>query len=183
MSSENKGQVEPFRRIITTHNQDDTDGSSVTIHDDLINLKPVLDGNAHMSPLYSSSGLPSINPHVISAQDIIGRMDEVKGVALPGGTNGQVTDVEPNFLIKMHRTSSIDYNIMIKGSAYLIVPDGKGGETKTLVKAGELVVQTGTVHAWEAGPEGARWVTVVIAALPVEIDCKDGTTLDDVDFK
>lgn len=60
-----------------------------------------------------------------------------------------------------------------------MVPDGKGGERRTLVKAGELVIQTGTLHAWEAGSDGAKWVTVVVAALPVEAE---GKMLEDVDF-
>ncbi|WWC60751.1 uncharacterized protein I303_103327 [Kwoniella dejecticola CBS 10117] len=179
MSSNNGRSVAPLRRIVTTHTASDTDGSGVTVHDDRVPLRPVLDGHAHITPLYSASGVPATNPHVISAEHITQAMANVPGVVFPGGTNGQVTDVAPNFKIGMHRTSSIDYNIIIAGSATLIVPDGKGGETRTVVKAGELVVQTGTIHAWEAGPEGARWITVVIAALPVE---KDGKKLEDVDF-
>ncbi|WVQ69744.1 uncharacterized protein L199_007964 [Kwoniella botswanensis] len=179
MAQENTRQVLPFRRIVTTHSPDDIDGSSVTLHDDQIPLRPVLEGNAHISPLYSSSGVPSHNPHVISAEHIAQSMANVPGVVFPGGTNGQVTDVAPNYRIGFHRTSSIDYNVFLAGSAYLIVPDGKGGESRTLVKAGELLVQTGTLHAWQAGPEGARWVTVVVAALPVE---KDGKVFEDVDF-
>ncbi|WVW82739.1 hypothetical protein I302_104750 [Kwoniella bestiolae CBS 10118] len=180
MNQTNNRQVAPFRRIVTTHNQDDTDGSSVTLHDDQVPLRPVLEGNAHISALYSSSDVPTHNPHIISAEHITQAMANVPGVVYPGGTNGQITDVAPNFRIGFHRTSSIDYNVLIAGSAYIIVPDGKGGETKTLVKAGELVVQTGTIHAWQAGPEGARWVTVVVAALPVE---KDGRKFEDVDFQ
>lgn len=37
-----------------------------------------------------------------------------------------------------------------------------------------------TIHAWEAGEEGARWVTVVVAAKPVE---KDGKVFEEVNFE
>ncbi|WWD16252.1 hypothetical protein CI109_100678 [Kwoniella shandongensis] len=174
------GAKHTFRRIITSHDPSDTTGDSVTFHDDTIPLKPVLDGNAHMSPLYSSPGLPTTSPHQVTPEHVTKAMANVQGVVMPGGVNGQVTVLEPNFFVKYHRTSSVDYNIMLEGSAWLIVPDGKGGERKTEVKAGEMVVQTGTLHAWQAGPNGSRWVTVVVHALPVE---KDGKVLEDVDFK
>jgi hypothetical protein len=79
----------------------------------------------------------------------------------------------------MHRSNSIDYNVFVSGHAYLITPSASGEEERTLVTAGEVVVQRGTLHAWEAGPEGARWVTVVVAALPVEVG---GKPLEEVDF-
>lgn len=101
-------------------------------------------------------------------------------MALPGGVNGQVTDVVPGYRIDMHRTNSLDYNIMVRGSAYLITPRKDGGEVRTLVKADEVVVQCGTLHAWEAGEEGARWVTVVVDAEGVK---KDGKVFPEVDFR
>ncbi|WVQ99054.1 hypothetical protein IAU59_006186 [Kwoniella sp. CBS 9459] len=171
--------VRPLRRIVTSHDPSDVDGENVMFHDDAVSLRPVLNGQAHISPLYSSTGIPAYNPHVVTAQHIADSVAAVPGVVLPGGTNCQVTELAPNFKVGMHRTSSIDHNIIVEGSATLIVPDGKGGERRTVVRAGEVVVQTGTVHAWEAGPEGARWITVVVAANPVE---KDGKTLKDVDF-
>ncbi|WVN86554.1 uncharacterized protein L203_101721 [Cryptococcus depauperatus CBS 7841] len=168
-----------LRRIVTSHDPSDTTGAHVTFHDDEVSLKPVLDGNAHISSLYSSSGLPTINPHVVTSQHITRSVEAVRGVVFPGGSNAQVTQLAPNFCVDMHRTSSVDYNVMVQGSAWLIVPDGKGGENKTLVRVGELVVQTGTLHAWQAGPEGARWVTVVVEALPVRVQ---GNELENIDF-
>jgi mannose-6-phosphate isomerase-like protein (cupin superfamily) len=43
----------------------------------------------------------------------------------------------------MHRTETIDYGIVIEGELVLILD---GGET--LVRAGDVVVQRGTSHAW-----------------------------------
>ncbi|OCF39438.1 hypothetical protein I317_06762 [Kwoniella heveanensis CBS 569] len=173
--------VRPLRRIVTSHDPADVDGENVTFHDDAVPLKSVLDGQAHISPLYSSTGIPAHNPHVVTSQHIADAVAAVPGVVFPGGTNCQVTELAPNFKVGMHRTSSIDHNIIVEGSATLIVPDGKGGERRTVVRAGEVVVQTGTIHAWEAGPEGARWITVVVAANPVEIPDQQ-KKLEDVDF-
>lgn len=43
----------------------------------------------------------------------------------------------------MHRTESIDYGIVIEGELVLIVDDGE-----TVVRAGDIVIQRGTNHAW-----------------------------------
>ncbi|MFZ4860768.1 cupin domain-containing protein [Sphingobacterium sp. Mn56C] len=43
----------------------------------------------------------------------------------------------------MHQTASLDYVIILAGELYLILD-----EEETLLKAGDIVVQTGTNHAW-----------------------------------
>lgn len=45
----------------------------------------------------------------------------------------------------MHRTESVDYGIVIHGEITLILDDG----SETHLKAGDVVVQRGTDHAWE----------------------------------
>ncbi len=43
----------------------------------------------------------------------------------------------------MHRTESIDYGIVLEGEVTLILDD-----SETVLKAGDVVVQRGTNHAW-----------------------------------
>ena len=43
----------------------------------------------------------------------------------------------------MHRTETIDYGIVLEGEIYLVVDQGE-----TLVRAGDIVIQRGTNHAW-----------------------------------
>ena len=43
----------------------------------------------------------------------------------------------------MHRTESIDYGIVLEGELVLIMDEGE-----TTVRAGDIVVQRGTNHAW-----------------------------------
>ena len=202
----------PMRRIVTGHHPTDTDGSQVQLHDTSLPLKCILDGRAHIHGLYSSLGVPTTSPHTSSPEEVKAAADKVQGVVVSGGTNGQVTDLMPNCGVGMHRTNSVDYNIFLKGSAWLVTPErgakggkrsglsngvngvekeeameGEGhpnaqdGEVWTLVKAGEMVVQRGTIHAWHAGPEGARWVTVVVAAEPVKV-ISTGEELGEKDF-
>ena len=43
----------------------------------------------------------------------------------------------------MHKTQTLDYIIILSGELYLIMED-----TETLLKAGDIVIQCGTNHAW-----------------------------------
>jgi len=45
----------------------------------------------------------------------------------------------------MHRTESVDYGIVVHGEIVLVLDDG----SRTHLKAGDVVVQRGTDHAWE----------------------------------
>lgn len=44
----------------------------------------------------------------------------------------------------MHRTQSVDYGIVLEGSITLLLDD-----TEIDLKAGDVVVQNGTIHAWK----------------------------------
>lgn len=44
----------------------------------------------------------------------------------------------------MHRTQTLDYVVMIEGELVLLLDD-----SEVTLKAGEVVVQRGTDHAWE----------------------------------
>jgi quercetin dioxygenase-like cupin family protein len=58
----------------------------------------------------------------------------------------------------MHITQTIDYIILIKGTATLILDK----EEVDLI-AGDIVVQRGTNHAWSAsGSESALFIAVLI---------------------
>ncbi len=166
----------PLRRIITSHASDSD--ASVILHDSAVSLRSALEGNAGLAPLFATLGLPVYSPATLTPSAISEAEALVPGVVTPGGGNGQVTELAPGCRVGMHRTNSLDYNVFVAGSAWLITP-GREGEERTLVKAGEVVVQRGTLHAWEAGEEGARWVTVVVAALPVQVG---GEALEEVDF-
>ncbi|KAL7418820.1 hypothetical protein Q5752_006504 [Cryptotrichosporon argae] len=170
----------PFRRIITSHAPSDVDGTHVVVHDGTIPLTRGLGGRAAFSPIFAALGLPVRSAHAIGEADIAATHALAPGVVTPGGHNAQVTDLAPGARVDTHRTSSVDYNVFLQGSAWLITPDGSGAETRTLVSAGEVVVQRGAAHAWEAGDRGARWCTVVVAAHPVEAG---GRPLPDIDFQ
>lgn len=57
----------------------------------------------------------------------------------------------------MHRTETIDYGIMIEGELVLILDEGE-----TVVRAGDVVVQRGTSHAWANRSDGNARIAFVL---------------------
>lgn len=61
-----------------------------------------------------------------------------------------------------HKTATIDYIIVLKGEIYAILDTGE-----TLLKAGDILVQRGTMHSWSVrGNEPCIVAAVLIGAAP-----------------
>lgn len=158
----------PFRRILTSHDVSDVDGTNVVVFDDLVGIAPIPNGNG-MSPVYASRGLPICTKHSTTSEEIADTLQDATDIVTPGGTNGRVAVLPPNGSFARHRTDSVDYNIIMSGSGFHVTP-GPKGDVWTPVKAGEVVIQRGTLHAWQAGTEGMRWFSVIIAADSVQVN-------------
>lgn len=65
-----------------------------------------------------------------------------------GGSSIRIIDFLPPRLgggrSPMHRTSTVDYGIVLEGEMVLVLTD-----SEVALKAGDVVVQRGTDHAWE----------------------------------
>jgi mannose-6-phosphate isomerase-like protein (cupin superfamily) len=57
----------------------------------------------------------------------------------------------------MHRTESIDYGLVLEGEITLVLDD-----SETLLKAGDVVVQRGTNHAWSNRSDGPCKIAFVL---------------------
>ena len=63
----------------------------------------------------------------------------------------------------MHKTSTVDYIIVLKGEIYAIMESGE-----TLLKAGDILVQRGTNHSWSVrGEEPCVLAAVLVSAAPL----------------
>ena len=65
------------------------------------------------------------------------------GTTLPGGTILRVVEFSPGVQARNHRTNSIDYAIVMDGEIDMDM-DG----TMIHLKAGDVLVQRGTIHNW-----------------------------------
>lgn len=91
----------------------------------------------------------------------------------PDGTVFRIVQFSPGVAPRVHRTDSIDYAVVISGEIDMELE----GETVHL-RAGEVLVQRGTIHNWvNRGNEPCVIAFVLVAAQPVE---RAGRRLDAV---
>jgi quercetin dioxygenase-like cupin family protein len=63
----------------------------------------------------------------------------------------------------MHKTSTVDYAIVLSGEIYALMDEGE-----TLMKAGDVLVQRGTNHAWSnRSAEPCLVAFILVSANPV----------------
>ncbi|KAG6849510.1 hypothetical protein H0H93_007864 [Arthromyces matolae] len=177
-----------LRRIVTGH---DAEGKSTVENDrELLSEVPIISktlcwfvAKEIMQPMSSVEGAQSAsiwvtsdsiptddnNNHEDGANRVITDPSNF-GLVQSSGTNLRTTELAPGARTPMHRTSSLDYNILVEGELILIMEDGT---EKRLKGAGDTVIQKGTMHAWKnPGKKWARWITVLIAAEPAIVDGK-----------
>jgi len=72
----------------------------------------------------------------------------------------------------MHRTSTLDYAIVLKGEIHAVMEEGE-----TLMRAGDILVQRGTNHSWSVrGNEPAIVAFVLVSAKPLASSKKRSST-------
>lgn len=100
-------------------------------------------------------------------------LDAAPGLIIPGGNVLRVVDMAPDQLSPMHRTTSLDYGVVLEGEVELVLD---GGETQVL-RRGDICVQRATNHAWRntSKTEWARMLYVLSEAKPVVLE--SGKTL------
>ena len=68
----------------------------------------------------------------------------------------------------MHRTSTVDYIIVLKGEIHAVMEQGE-----TLLRAGDILVQRGTNHSWSVrGNEPCIVAAVLVNAKPLSLTKK-----------
>jgi quercetin dioxygenase-like cupin family protein len=148
------------RRVVTGH---DKDGRAIVQIDEASqNLRSARPG-ATACVIWSSEGFPIDN----TGTDDEGRRET--GTTHENGTVFRILELQPGNTPRVHRTDSLDYAVIMKGEIDMELETGE----ITHLKAGDVVVQRGTVHNWiNRGTEPCVIAFVLIAAKPVEIGSK-----------
>jgi quercetin dioxygenase-like cupin family protein len=148
-----------IRRVVTGH---DKNGKAIVLYDEI--GKEVSSGRpgATACVVWSTEGFPINND---------GSSDEAKrkvGTTLDNGTVFRVVRFDPGVAARNHRTDSIDYAVVMSGEIDMDV-DG----VVVHLKAGDILVQRGTIHNWiNHGKEPCMIAFSLIAAKPVTADGK-----------
>ena len=142
------------RRVVTGH--DENGRAIVSINEISKNIVQGRPG-AHAAVIWTSEGFPVDND---GSADTSGRK---VGTTLDNGTVFRVVSFGPGVTPRNHRTDSIDYATVISGEIDMEL-DG----TSVHLKAGDVLVQRGTIHNWvNKGTAPCVIAFVLVAAKPV----------------
>jgi quercetin dioxygenase-like cupin family protein len=158
--SQHKPDAPPIRRIVTGHDAHEV--AKVLMDGPATNWKSSSPGTVS-TLIWSTDAAPADIAVGETIEDLGAR---ILGTAPPAnGTRFAVIDFPPGNPGRMHRTETIDYVIVMAGEIDMDLD----GSTVHL-RAGDVMVQRGTNHAWvNRGSAPARLAFVLIDAKPLGI--------------
>ena len=151
----------PIRRFVTGHDADNV--AKVILAGPATNAKGGGAGAAVSTLIWSTDRTPA---DIAVGEDVADLGARILGTAPPAnGTRFAVIDFPPGNAPRMHRTETIDYVIVLEGE---IEMDMDASTVK--LRAGDVMVQRGTNHAWtNRSGKPARVAFVLIDAVPLGI--------------
>ena len=155
-----KPDYPPIRRVVTGH--DTRHVAKVIMEGAATNWKSSSPGTVS-TLIWSTDASPA---DIAVGEPIEDRGARALGTAPPArGTRFAVIDFPPGNSGRMHRTETIDYVIVISGEIDMDMDD-----STVQLKAGDVMVQRGTNHAWvNRSDKPARVAFVLIDAEPLGI--------------
>ena len=147
------------RRVITGH---DANGRAVVKFDEVSKNITSNRPGATACVVWTTESFP-----VNNTGDADEGLREV-GTTLKNGTVFRVIEFAPGVAPRNHRTDSIDYAVVVSGEI-----DMELENSVVHLKAGDVLVQRGTIHNWvNRGTTPCVMAFVLIDAKPVEVDGK-----------
>ncbi len=148
-----------IRRVVTGHN---ASGRAVVKIDEvaknLVSSRP----GATACVVWTTEGFPVDN----TGEEDAGLRKT--GTTLDNGTVFRILELAPGVTPRNHRTDSIDYAVVMSGEVDMELDDAT-----VHLKAGDVLVQRGTIHNWvNRGSEPCVIAFVLIAAKPVTVGDK-----------
>ena len=143
-----------IRRVVTGH--DNQGRAKVLIDEQVSNVTSTRPG-AYASVIWSSVGFPVNNDgdHDPSHKEIATTIDN--------GTVFRIVSFGPGVSPRNHRTDSIDYAVVISGEIDMELDVGS-----VHLKAGDVLVQRGTIHNWvNKGSAPCVMAFTLVASKPV----------------
>ena len=143
-----------IRRVITGH---DSNGNARVIIDEIAKNAIATRPGANAAVIWTSEGFPVNNDGGVDTSN------RKVGTTLDNGVVFRVVSFGPGVAPRNHRTDSVDYATVISGEIDMELD----GETVHL-KAGDVLVQRGTIHNWvNKGTVPCVIAFVLVAAKPV----------------
>jgi len=147
------------RRVVTGH---DAYGRAIVTIDEMAKNIYSSRPGISASVIWTTDTTPADNS---GAEDAATRK---VGLTLAGGTVFRVIEFAPGAAPRVHRTDSIDYAVVISGEIDMQLDD-----SEVHLKAGDVLVQRGTIHNWvNRGDKPCVMAFVLVDAKPVSVGGK-----------
>jgi quercetin dioxygenase-like cupin family protein len=147
------------RRVITGH---DVSGRAIVKIDEVSKNVHVGRPGAMVCNIWTTDVSPANND---------GDADEGRrpvGTTLKHGTIFRILEFAPGLAARNHRTDSIDYIVVMSGEIDMELDD-----SRVHLKAGDVMVQRGTIHNWvNNGTAPCVLAVILVDAKPVEVGGK-----------
>jgi len=148
-----------LRRVVTSH---DANGRAVVKIDEVTKDPPSGRPGRSACVVWTTESFPVDN----TGDEDAGKRQV--GTTLKNGTVFRVVEFMPGVSPRVHRTDSIDYAVVMSGEIDMELDD-----SVVHLKAGDVLVQRGTIHNWvNRGAEPCRIAFVLIDAKPAEVGGK-----------
>ncbi|KAF9008260.1 hypothetical protein BDQ17DRAFT_1275569 [Cyathus striatus] len=168
-SSTNPSTLPNIRRVLTGHK---ADGKSTFIVDETTTPRLIAPGISQNSfhDFYRTKTVPASVDSEITTGSFVDEAKTDLSFLSPEGSTFRCADYAPGSVSPFHRTVTLDYGIIAKGSIVLELDDGK----RTTLNEGDVICQRSTIHKWiNESNEWTRIYFVMLGANPVTVNGKE----------
>jgi mannose-6-phosphate isomerase-like protein (cupin superfamily) len=145
------------RRVVTGH---DADGKAIVLIDQTCTDFVEGRANGFLRNIWTTDTAPADNDGSDDKGARPGRFTMIEN-----GTVFRILHFLPGLAQRVHRTDSIDYLVVMSGEIDMELDDG----VEVHLKAGDVMVQRGTVHNWvNRGTEPCTMAVILVHANPVQ---------------
>jgi quercetin dioxygenase-like cupin family protein len=146
-----------IRRVVTGH---DEQGKAIVKIDEVCTKFNETRGNAYSCNIWTTDTVPADNSGQADGGKREGRFTMIEN-----GSVFRILDFHPGLARRVHRTDSIDYIVVMSGEIDMELDDGQSVH----LKAGDVMVQRGTVHNWvNRGTQSCVMAVILVHANPVQ---------------
>ena len=142
------------RRVVTGH---DKNGKARVIIDELSDNVISRRAGQQSTVIWATDQMP---PNLEALNDL---SPDVKSTTVANGTVFRVSRFEPGVAPRNHRTASMDYAVVLSGQIDMELDDGE----VVNLRAGDVLVQRGTVHNWTNPGTEPCIIAFVLMACPL----------------
>lgn len=137
-----------IRRVVTGHHEN---GKSLVKWDSELDSRSSRPGFEQV-PLWATDRLPA---QLTDEDPVTWEL----GTSLANGSVFRIARYQPGVAARWHRTDTSDYGIVLSGELWMQLDAGE-----VHLKAGDVVIQRGTIHNWEnRGSEPCMMAFILIA--------------------